>query len=150
VPQLEVGMNRVLFSAETESCLRTLSPYGSNIEGCTFKALDLLNDSVHSGDLSKLCTSKDFWRELRWKLWHFVENGEPEARNGMRAVMSEVLDSMIIGLGHPEEIETLPLEKTKVAATRAIQNLAHHRVAEIIAAPIKDDKELWTNIMSDL
>lgn len=148
-------MNRVLFSPETESSLADLhASQDLEVVGVTKKALVLLLSSMHTGDLSKLESSTDFWRELRWKAWHFVENGDPNTKAVMRSVLTEMLGTTTTALGlhctATEPIGRVKVEQLRLAAEEAILDEILPRIGEVIAGPVKENEEAWDRIMSDL
>lgn len=124
------------------------------VVGVTKKALDLLLTSMHTGDLSKLESSTDFWRELRWKAWHFVENGDPSTKEVMRSVLTEMLGTTATALGlgctATEPIGRVAVDKLRLAAEEAIVDEILPRIGEVIAGPVKVNAEAWDKIMSDL
>jgi translation initiation factor 2B subunit (eIF-2B alpha/beta/delta family) len=78
VPQLEVGMNRVLVSNETEKGLAVLQDdHESGAQALAVKALDILLGFARGDEMAKFTKPEEFWREIRWRAWHLGKNGRP-------------------------------------------------------------------------
>lgn len=142
VPQLEVGMGRVLVSPETEAALAELrNDHESGAQALAVKALNLLQDSVRGNELSRLETSEEFWKELRWRAWHLAKNGRPSMGAAIEAELFNALDIVSRQLKSSESggIRGIPLSNLKsiteaaiserISATQhSLENLAGHCV----------------------
>ncbi|PMD41944.1 nagb/rpia/CoA transferase-like protein [Hyaloscypha variabilis F] len=127
VPQLEVGMERVLVSPETEEALAILrNDHDSGAQALAIKALELLRKAVMGSELSGLETSEEFWRELRWRAWHFAKNGRPSMGAAIEAEILKALDSVSKQLVSPgsEGVGGIPLSNLKSLTESAI----HERI----------------------
>jgi translation initiation factor 2B subunit (eIF-2B alpha/beta/delta family) len=94
VPQLEVGMNRVLVSHETERALKVLrDDHESGAQALAVKALRILMGFVKGDEMGKLATSEELWRETKWRAWHLAKNGRPSMGSAIEAELFRVLDS---------------------------------------------------------
>jgi hypothetical protein len=146
-------MNRVLCSPETTRDLNAIShceDYAApDIAG---KGLVLLLNSIQSGELSKPETTAEFWRELRWKIWHFVENGSPNAKDIMKATLSQLLKSVRSSMPHSAEpdIEGLVLLDLRSAVVNAISKCLTDSVSVSPTTTTKELNEIWDTAMSEL
>jgi len=124
VPQLEVGMERVLVSPETEKALAVLrNDHESGAQALAVKALALLLKAVSGNELSRLETSEEFWTELRWRAWHFAKNGRPSMGAAIEAEIFKALDTVskqLSSLGS-EGVGGIPLSNLKGLVESAIQ-----------------------------
>lgn len=95
VPQLEIGMQRVLVSPRLEKDLAILrDDHESGAQALTSKALNMLLAAVER-DLSHISNSKDFWRELRWTAWHLAKNGRPSMGAAIETELFKALDHIV-------------------------------------------------------
>ncbi|TVY21137.1 Ribose 1,5-bisphosphate isomerase [Lachnellula arida] len=95
VPQLEIGLSRILVSSETEKDVAVLrDDHESGAKALALKALELLLKTVQSGELASLSTSKEFWEELRWRAWHLAKNGRPSMGAAIEAVLFRTLENI--------------------------------------------------------
>ncbi|PVH78940.1 nagb/rpia/CoA transferase-like protein [Cadophora sp. DSE1049] len=93
VPQLEVGMERILVSPETEKGLAILrDDHESGAQALALKSLQILLDMVRGSELESLSTSVEFWRELRWRAWHLAKNGRPSMGAAIEAKLFKTLE----------------------------------------------------------
>jgi translation initiation factor 2B subunit (eIF-2B alpha/beta/delta family) len=125
VPQLEVGMERVLVSPETEEALAILkNDHESGAQALAVKALELLAKAVRGEELSRLETSKEFWTELRWRAWHLAKNGRPSMGAAIEAEIFKALDVITRELVFPESegIGGIPLSSLKNTIESAISD----------------------------
>jgi translation initiation factor 2B subunit (eIF-2B alpha/beta/delta family) len=123
VPQLEIGMERVLVSPETEEALAILkNDHESGAQALAVEALELLLQAVRGEELSKLETSEEFWREVRWRAWHFAKNGRPSMGAAIEAEIFKALDIVIKELNSPESegIGGTPLDNLKNSTESAL------------------------------
>lgn len=120
VPQLEVGMRRVLVNDETEKGLQVLrEDHESGAQVLALKALKILLNSVNQGELSKLPTTKKFWNELRWMAWHLGKNGRPSMSAAVQAQLFKAIDTMAADIS--PAVDTLPLNEAKAVAVKTIE-----------------------------
>lgn len=140
VPQLEVGMERVMVGPETEGALAILrDDHESGAQALAIKALELLLKAVQGEELSRLETSEDFWRELRWRAWHLAKNGRPSMGAAIEAELFKALDIVLKELLFPksEGIGGIPLSNLKsmsesviseriLATQHSLENLAKY------------------------
>lgn len=125
VPQLEVGMERVMVSPETEEALAILrNDHESGAQALAIKALELLLKAIRGEELSRLGTSEDFWRELRWRAWHLAKNGRPSMGAAIEAELFKALDIVTKQLASPESegIGGIPLSNLKGMSESAISD----------------------------
>jgi len=142
VPQLEVGMQRVTVSPETETALAVLrNDHESGAQGLALKALNILLKAVRGEELARLSTSQDFWRELRWRAWHLAKNGRPSMGAAIESELFKALDLVAKELVSPgsKGIDGIPLTilksntesaiSTRISATKhSLEYLAQHCV----------------------
>jgi len=149
VPQLEVGMYRVLVSQETEETLVALREHGGYFSKIRDLIIGFLQYSIKTGDLSKSRTSEDFWRDLRWKLWHYVENGDADMAHLGRGLFGEVLHSILTALGtsSPTDVVRASLSELKSATIDALVAAKSATAGDTRNNVIE---ERWEGIMSDL
>jgi hypothetical protein len=149
VPQLEVGMYRVLVSQETEETLVTLREHGDYFSKIRDLIIGFLEYSIKTGDLSKSRTSEDFWRDLRWKLWNYVENGHVDMAHLGRGLFGEVLHSILtaVGASSPADVVRASLPELKSVTIDALV-AAKSATAENTRNNIIEER--WEGIMSDL
>jgi translation initiation factor 2B subunit (eIF-2B alpha/beta/delta family) len=122
VPQLEVGLSRVLIGSESEKDLAVLrDDHESGAQALALKALDLLLKAVQSKELSSLTTSREFWKELRWRAWHLAKNGRPSMGAAIEAVLFKTLEH-IRKFSDPslDGINSVPLSLFRSATEAAI------------------------------
>jgi translation initiation factor 2B subunit (eIF-2B alpha/beta/delta family) len=123
VPQLEVGMGRVFVSPETEAALAVLrNDHESGAQALAVKALDLLQIAVRGEELSRLETSEEFWKELRWRAWHLAKNGRPSMGAAIEAELFKALAIVSRQLESPESegVRGIPLSNLKNITQAAI------------------------------
>ncbi|KAH8650924.1 hypothetical protein BGZ60DRAFT_388569, partial [Tricladium varicosporioides] len=78
VPQLEIGLNRVMVSPETERALAVLkNDHESGAHALAIKALELLLRMANGKELAALSKVDEIWKEIRWRAWHLAKNGRP-------------------------------------------------------------------------
>jgi translation initiation factor 2B subunit (eIF-2B alpha/beta/delta family) len=135
-------MERVLVSPETEEALAVLkNDHESGAQALAVKALELLLKAVREKELSRLEISMEFWKELRWRSWHFAKNGRPSMGAAIEAEIFKALDDVLKQLTSPdsEGIGGVPLSNLKSITESAIlqrisamqhslENLAQHVV----------------------
>lgn len=123
VPQLEVGMFRVLVSDETERGLQELrEDHVSGARVLAVKALEIMLNSVQKGDLRKLDRTEDFWRELRWMAWHLGKNGRPSMAAAIEYQLFRALDAVRTKMSAAEQSNgTLSINEATKIATECIQ-----------------------------
>ena len=135
VPQLEVGLNRVMVSPETEKGLAILrNDHESGAQGLALKALNILYNIVRGDELSRLSSSEDFWRELRWAAWHLAKNGRPSMGSAIESALFKALDIVRRELIEPESegIGGIPLDNLKRNAEEAILTSIEVHLSETI------------------
>jgi translation initiation factor 2B subunit (eIF-2B alpha/beta/delta family)/8-oxo-dGTP pyrophosphatase MutT (NUDIX family) len=123
VPQLEVGMERVLVRPETEEALAVLrNDHESGAQALAVKALEMLLKAVRGRELSQLATSEEFWAELRWRTWHLAKNGRPSMGAAIEAELFKTLDfvSTRVSSSVYEGIGGIPLSDLKGITETAI------------------------------
>ena len=92
VPQLEVGMNRVLVSIETEKGLAMLrDDHESGAQALAVKALNILLGYARGDEMAKFTKPEDYWREIRWRAWHLGKNGRPSMGAAIESVVFKAL-----------------------------------------------------------
>jgi ADP-ribose pyrophosphatase YjhB (NUDIX family) len=92
VPQLEIGMKRVLVSNETEKGLAVLrNDHESGAQALAVKALEILLEFVRGDEMAKFTDPEDFWKELRWRAWHLAKNGRPSMGAAIESVVFNAL-----------------------------------------------------------
>ena len=92
VPKLEVGLERVMVSLETEKGLAIpRDDRESEAQELALKALRILLGAVRGNDLS---TAGEFWTELRWIAWHLAKNGRPSISAAIATVIFKALDEI--------------------------------------------------------
>jgi translation initiation factor 2B subunit (eIF-2B alpha/beta/delta family) len=140
VPQLEIGMERVLVSEETESGLKVLmDDHESGAQALAVKALEILLAFVRGEKMAKLGDPEEFWKELRWGAWHLAKNGRPNMGSAIEAELFKALDSsqkQVEESGGVRAISLAPLRavvessiETRIAARHdSLQNIANHFV----------------------
>lgn len=124
VPLLEVSMRRVLVSDETDIGLQLLAKdHESGAQALAVKALEILLNSVQKGDLSKLRTTKDFWRELRGIAWHLAKNGRPSMSAAIETQIFKTLKAMRNKIeASTEQISgAVPISEARKIAKEAIE-----------------------------
>jgi hypothetical protein len=100
VPQLEIGLDRLMVSLEIEKALDVLArdhirrAQDLAVKDLAIKALELLLKSVRAGQLSKYTSKDKFWMELRWYAWHLVENGRPSMTDVLKPTIFKVLQAV--------------------------------------------------------
>ncbi|KAK0121411.1 hypothetical protein ONS95_009705 [Cadophora gregata] len=118
VPQLEVGMTRVLVSPETEAGIKVLrGDKESGARALALKAVQILLDTVRGSEMQRLqfSTSVQFWREVRIRAWHLAKNGRPSMSAAVEAKLFGALDIVsreLQALG-ADGLEEIPLAKLK-------------------------------------
>jgi translation initiation factor 2B subunit (eIF-2B alpha/beta/delta family) len=123
VPQLEVGMKRVLVSDETEKALAVLrDDHESGAQALALKALDLLSKAAQSKEFSGLETSREFWTSLRWRAWHLAKNGRPSMGPAIEAALFRTLEDVRtkLNISSPESIADVRLSTLKTTIESAI------------------------------
>ena len=129
VPQLEVGMNRILVSDETETGLRQLrSDHESGAQALAVKALEILLSSVQKGDLSKLSSAADFWKELRWMAWHLGKNGRPSMAAAIETELFKALNTV------RTDMKCLTNEQKGEPTIQSVREIAAEAIKGAIAA----------------
>jgi translation initiation factor 2B subunit (eIF-2B alpha/beta/delta family) len=124
VPLLEVGMHRVLVGDEIEMGLQELErDHESGAQALAVKALEILLNSVQKGDLSKLRTTEDFWRELRGMAWHLAKNGRPSMAAAIETQLFKALETMRnkMEASTKQTSGTLPINEAMKIAKEAIE-----------------------------
>ncbi|TVY45297.1 Ribose 1,5-bisphosphate isomerase [Lachnellula occidentalis] len=123
VPQLEVGLSRILVSPETEKDLAVLrNDHKCGAKALALKALELLSKAVQSKELASLSTSKEFWAELKWRAWHLAKNGRPSMGAAIEAGLFRTLDNIRhMFLTSPGGIDSVPLPLLKSSTESAIE-----------------------------
>ncbi len=92
VPQLEVGMKRVMVSDETDKGLAILrNDHERGAQALAVKALEILLEFVRGEEMAKLISVKEFWTELRWRAWHLAKNGRPSMGAAIEAGLFRAL-----------------------------------------------------------
>ncbi|KAG4440388.1 hypothetical protein IFR05_004128 [Cadophora sp. M221] len=124
VPQLELGMERVMVSPETEEGLAVLrDDHESGAQALALKSLEILLGMMGGDKLESLRTSEEFWRELRWRAWHLAKNGRPSMGAAIEANLFQTLD--IVNdewLTGSKGIAGISLSNIKAAVGSAITN----------------------------
>lgn len=93
VPQLEVGLKRILVSEEMERGLAVLrDDHESGAQALAVKAVQILLDMVKGGEMQRLRASGEFWREVRWRAWHLAKNGRPSMGAAIEAKLFKTLE----------------------------------------------------------
>ncbi|KAG0650887.1 eIF-2B GDP-GTP exchange factor subunit alpha [Hyphodiscus hymeniophilus] len=142
VPQLEIGMKRVLVSEETEKGLAILrDDHESGAQALAVKALEILRSFVNGDEMSKIADPESYWRELRWRAWHLAKNGRPSMGAAIQSVIFKALaaaDSNWSQNGSStfHTLDTLimrniinsAIEATAATRMSSLQNLAQHFV----------------------
>ena len=123
VPQLEVGLSRVLVSPETEKDLAVLrDDHECGAKALALKALDLLLKAVQSKELASLSTSQEFWKELRWRAWHLAKNGRPSMGAAIEAALFRTLETIRrTSLNSPEGVDGVRLGLFRSITEAAIE-----------------------------
>lgn len=116
VPQLEIGMQRVMVGPETREALAILR--NDNVSGAqalAVKALQLLLDMARGGELAALQTSREYWKELRWRAWHLAKNGKPAMASAIESALFKSLDAINRELTVPGSngVDDFPLANIK-------------------------------------
>ncbi|KUJ11386.1 nagb/rpia/CoA transferase-like protein [Mollisia scopiformis] len=92
VPQLEVGLERVVVSPMTQKALTALrNDHESGAQALALKALDFLLEAARSEELAGIWSSEEYWKELRWRAWHLAKNGRPSMA---AAIESSILNAL--------------------------------------------------------
>ncbi|KAH8811086.1 hypothetical protein F5884DRAFT_781130 [Xylogone sp. PMI_703] len=152
VPQLEIGMCRVLVSDETEKGLQTLKEdHVSGAQAMAIKALKILLASVKSGELSQVSESKELWDKLRWMAWHLGKNGRPSMGPAIESQLFKALestktkiDSVIESAGGLPQVDQIrklaeeAIESRIEVAQNALESLASNFVALVEDQPPLD------------
>lgn len=143
VPQLEIGMGRVLVNPELETALSVLrDDHESGAQLLASKALEFLLENVRGVELSKINSAEEFWREIRWRAWHLAKNGRPSMSS---AIETSLLQSFRIARENWEmhglevEISSTPIPRLqyflegailerKDALQRSLSTLSNHFV----------------------
>jgi translation initiation factor 2B subunit (eIF-2B alpha/beta/delta family) len=95
VPQLEVGLERVMVSPMTEKALAVLgSDHESGAQALALKALEFLLEAARSEELAGIWSSEDYWRELRWRAWHLAKNGRPSMSAAIESGILHALEDI--------------------------------------------------------
>lgn len=135
-------MERVLVSPETEEALAVLrNDHENGAQALAMKALELLLKAVQGKELARLETSEEFWKQLRWRAWHFAKNGRPSMSAAIEAELFRALDIVAKQLvsSELEEIGGVPLSNLRSitelaiaerlsASQHALDKLARHCV----------------------
>ncbi|TVY38537.1 Methylthioribose-1-phosphate isomerase [Lachnellula subtilissima] len=158
VPQLEVGLSRILVSPETGKDLAVLrDDHESGAKALALKALELLLKAVQSGELASLSTCEEFWKELRWRAWHLAKNGRPSMGAAIEAVLFRTLENIRqMFLTSPDGVDGVLLslvrsgteaaiKATIEAKKQALEGLAVH-FAELVES--RHDNEVITKIVT--
>lgn len=133
VPLLELGMQRVLVSAETETGLQELrTDHQSGAQALALKALKILLESVQKGDLNKLSRVVDFWRELRWMAWHLGKNGRPSMAAAIEVQLFKALNTVRL------KMNTFADQKKEPPTIKEVRNI----VEEAIEVGIATQKQI--------
>ncbi|CAG8957250.1 hypothetical protein HYFRA_00009452 [Hymenoscyphus fraxineus] len=102
VPQLEIGLRRVLVSPDLERSLSVLkNDHESGAQALAIKALELLVENVNGDELSNITSPLEFWKEIRWRAWHLAKNGRPSMGAAIEASMFRSLDAVRKKLDDP-------------------------------------------------
>ncbi|KAJ5042014.1 uncharacterized protein L3040_004575 [Drepanopeziza brunnea f. sp. 'multigermtubi'] len=150
VPQLEIGMKRVIVSPETQQALGILR--GDDVSGAqalALKSLKLLLEMVRGRELGAMETSRGFWTELRWRAWHLAKNGRPAMAPAIEAKLFKSLDAVHRELIVPGSggIDGTPLVKLKSVVESVIKyNIgdSHSRsalLAQAFVQYVKDNNQ---------
>ncbi len=158
VPQLDVGMNRVFVIHNTVAVLKILMEAKLDWLGDTQQAIiKLLTKSLQNGDLSQCVTSEDLWRDLRWKVWYFVENGPLDVGEFMRPSFTDLLSNIMktVGASRTAEVGGAKLADLLGATNNALLNEdelwpAEGKDEDTVGEKTKESEENWNKIMADL
>ena len=124
VPQLEVGMKRVLVSDETEKGLAVLrNDHESGAQALAVKALEVLQRLMRGEEMANITDSEAFWKELRWRAWHLAKNGRPSMGAAIESMVSKALaaaENNWIQTGSLS-LHTIPLQMMKSTIDSAIE-----------------------------
>ncbi|KAI9052696.1 hypothetical protein LZ554_002973 [Drepanopeziza brunnea f. sp. 'monogermtubi'] len=151
VPQLEVGMKRVMVSPETQQALAILRANDvSGAQALALKSLEMLLDMVRGRELGAMETSRGFWTELRWRAWHLAKNGRPAMAPAIEAKLFKSLDAVHRELIVPgsEGVDDTPLVHLKSLVESVIKyNIedSHSRTALLAQAfvqYVKDNRDI--------
>ncbi|CZR65902.1 uncharacterized protein PAC_15802 [Phialocephala subalpina] len=95
VPQLEVGLERVMVSSKTQKALEVLrSDHESGAQALSLKALDFLLEAARSEELAEIGSSEEYWKQLRWRAWHLAKNGRPSMGAAIESGILNALDEV--------------------------------------------------------
>jgi len=125
---LEVGLERILVSEETERGLKVLrDDHESGAQALAVKALQILLGMVRGSDLQSLGTSVEFWRELRWRAWHLAKNGRPSMGAAAEAKLFKTLELVNRELQAPgSEGMGIPLTNLR----GVVESVLEYKIAE--------------------
>ncbi|TAQ89105.1 hypothetical protein B7494_g2608 [Chlorociboria aeruginascens] len=99
VPDLYLGLKRVLVGKETEENLRTLrDDHENGAQAMSLIALEMLRKTVSGVDLSGGNGTEEFWNEIRMVAWHLAKNGRPSMSAAIEGTLFKVLDEVKVGL----------------------------------------------------
>ena len=144
VPQLEVGLKRVMVSAETEKGLALLrNDHDSGAQALAVKALEVLRGFVDGDEMISFTDPNTFWQEIRWRAWHLAKNGRPSMGAAVESVLFKALataeghwtqDENRSITTHPIDVEKMritinsSIEATIADRKHSLQSLAKHFV----------------------
>ncbi|KAE8445917.1 hypothetical protein EG329_012696 [Mollisiaceae sp. DMI_Dod_QoI] len=110
VPQLEVGLERVVVSPKTEKALAILrDDHESGAQVLSLKALGLLLQAARSEELTGIESTEEYWKQLRWIAWHLAKNGRPSMAAAIESVVFKALDDIEQHFTTTGSISAVPL-----------------------------------------
>ena len=147
VPQLEIGMNRVLVSDEMEKGLKVLrEDHESGAQALAVKALNILLESVRGDEMAKLGASEEFWREVRWRAWHLAKNGRPSMGAAIKAELFKALHSVQEKLEgtRSEDVSAMSMKSIVESAIEARIEARQHSLEAIADNFVKFVRRNWS------
>lgn len=177
VPQLEIGLNRVLLSEETKEDLSTMrDTTHPSPTAFAHQAFTLLRTSLTSptGDLHLALSTPELWREVRWKAWHHVFNSHPKisyssvdtksnrdeaaiAKLALKEALATMLDIAARNLdcSTTAEVEGLEVGAVRDALRGALEMGGGAWLEKIVEGVCWDGEgglgeEVWENVMEGL
>ncbi|KAH6723629.1 hypothetical protein BKA61DRAFT_664352 [Leptodontidium sp. MPI-SDFR-AT-0119] len=129
VPQLELGVSRVMVSPETEKGLAVLrDDHESGAQALALKSLEILLNMVRGSELRGLSTSGEFWEELRWRAWHLAKNGRPSMGAAIEAKLFKTLDLVNREFLAPESRGIAGVPRSDLQAV--VESILKNKIAE--------------------